>query len=152
MAIHQVHPPAGSVPAPFGTRAVPGWWRPLAIVTAAVFGISSVFPTVAAFVHDTEAWPGWWGVLDVAIAFGLALLVFAVTGLVQGKVTRQAEDAAYRAYRVLIHGILVLLVVFFLAGDHIVWTNCITGFAWRAWLLLYGLPAWFTLYGAKPAN
>jgi hypothetical protein len=53
------------------------------------------------------------------------------------------EDATYRAYRVLIHGIFVVLVVFFLAGDQITWTNCLTGFGWRAWLLFYALPAWF---------
>jgi len=29
-------------------------------------------------------------------------------------------------------------------GDRRVWINCLSGFAWRAWLLLYCLPAWFT--------
>jgi hypothetical protein len=48
----------------------------------------------------------------------------------------------------LIHGIFAMLVVFFLFGDRIVWTNCLTGFAWRAWLLLYGLPAWFSVFTA----
>ena len=37
-----------------------------------------------------------------------------------------------------------MLVVFFLAGDRIIWSNCLTGFAWRAWLLMYTLPAWMT--------
>jgi hypothetical protein len=63
-------------------------------------------------------------------------------------VNKPAEDASYRAYRVLIHGILAMLVVFFLFGDRIVWSNCLTGFAWRAWLLFYGLPAWLTVLGA----
>src|SRR5215472_18408368 len=40
------------------------------------------------------------------------------------------------AYRVLLHGILAIIVVFFLFGSHITWINCITGFAWRAWPLL----------------
>ena len=62
---------------------------------------------------------------------------------------KPAEDASYRAYRVLIHGILAMLVVFFLFGDRIVWSNCLTGFAWRAWLLCYGLPAWLTVLGAS---
>src|SRR5262245_25209053 len=132
---------AGALPARFG--------RPLAVATAAVFCISSAFPVVAAFVRDTGAWPRWWGVLDVAIAFLLALLAFAVVGVAHGEVSKQAEDASYRAYRVLTHGILVLLVVFFLFGDQIVWGNCLTGFAWRAWLLLYGLPSWFTAFGAS---
>ena len=37
-----------------------------------------------------------------------------------------------------------MVVVFFLFGDRIIWINCLTGFAWRAWLLLYTLPAWVT--------
>jgi hypothetical protein len=115
-----------------------------------VFCISSVFPAVAAFVHDRESWPAWWGVLDVAIAFVLATMVLAVLGIGHADLNRQAEEASYRAYRILIHGILALLVVFFLAGDHIVWGNCLTGFAWRAWLLAYCLPAWFAMFASVP--
>jgi VIT1/CCC1 family predicted Fe2+/Mn2+ transporter len=124
------------------------WGRPLAITTAIVFCISSAFPVVAGFVTNKEAWPSWWGVLDIAIAFVLVMLAWAVIGFAQGKVNKPAEDASYRAYRVLIHGILALLVVFFLFGDRIVWSNCLTGFAWRTWLLCYGLPAWLTVLGA----
>jgi hypothetical protein len=125
------------------------WARPLALTAAIVFFISSAFPVVAAFVHDTAAWPKWWGVLDVGIAFVLALLAFAVLGLGQGKLDKGAEEASYRAYRILLHGIFVLLVVLALFGDRIVWNNCLSGLAWRAWLLLYSLPAWFTVLRAK---
>ena len=125
------------------------WSRPLAIATAIVFCISSVFPVVAGFVANRETWPRWWGVLDVAIAFVLAMLALAVIGLAQGKVNKPAEDASYRAYRVLLHGIFAMGVVFILFGDRIVWSNCLTGFAWRYWLLLYGLPAWLTVLGAN---
>ena len=31
-----------------------------------------------------------------------------ITALAQGKVNKQAEDASYRAYRILIHGIFVM--------------------------------------------
>jgi hypothetical protein len=117
----------------------------LAILTAIVFGVSAVFPLVAAFVKDREAWPAWWGVVDVALAFVLASLAFVVIGLAQGKVTKDADGATYRAYRLMIHGILVVLALFILAGERIVWGNCLTGIAWRVWLLLYGLPSWFTL-------
>jgi hypothetical protein len=126
------------------------WGRRLALATATVFCISSVFPTVAAFVTDREAWPRWWGVVDVSIAFLLGILTLALLARAQGKVNQQEEQARYRAYRLLMHGIIVLLVVFFLAGDRIVWSNCLTGFAWRAWLLLYGLPAWFALVRGRP--
>jgi hypothetical protein len=117
----------------------------LAILTAIVFGVSAVFPLVAAFVKDREAWPAWWGAVDVALALVLAALAFFVIGLAQSRVTKDAECATYRAYRLMIHGILVVLVLFILAGDRIVWGNCLTGIAWRVWLLLYGLPSWFTL-------
>jgi hypothetical protein len=124
------------------------WDSPLAITTAIVFCISSVFPIVAGFVTTRETWPRWWGVLDVAIAFVLAMLALAVIGLAEGRVNEPAEAVSYRVYRVLIHGILVMLVAFFLIGDRIVWSNCLTGFAWRSWLLFYGLPAWLTVLGA----
>jgi catechol 2,3-dioxygenase-like lactoylglutathione lyase family enzyme len=116
--------------------------RRLGITTAIVFCISSVFPTVAAFVKNPESWPKWWGVLDVIVAFLLVGLAFALFAVTQGQVSKQAENASYRIYRILPHGIMALLVVFFLMGDRIVWTQCLTGFAWRAWLLLYCLPSW----------
>ena len=42
------------------------------------------------------------------------------------------------------HATLGLLVVFFLFGDRILWTVGLVGLAWRVWLLLYTLPAWYT--------
>ena len=127
------------------TAMLAPWGHLLAVTAAAVFAVSSAFPAAAAVVRDTESWPKWWGVLDVAIAFVLAALAFAVIGLTQSQVTKQAEEASYRAYRVLIHGVIVMLAVFVLLGDRIVWANCLPGFAWRAWLLFYSLPAWYTL-------
>ena len=56
--------------------------------------------------------------------------------------TDDVTAASYRAYRALIHAIIALCAVFFVAGDRIVWINCLPGFGWRAWLLLYCLPAW----------
>lgn len=116
----------------------------LAIVAAIAFLVSSVFPVIAGLSHDTASFPRWWGILDVGLAFVLAVLALVILGVTQGKVTKSAEDLSYRCYRILTHGIFLMLVVFFLAGDRIVWSNCLTGFAWRAWLLLYTLPAWVT--------
>jgi hypothetical protein len=118
--------------------------RRLAIVTAVAFFVSSVFPVVAGLSHDTSSFPKWWGILDVTLAFVLALLALAILGITQGKVNKQAERVSYRAYRILTHGIFLMLVVFFLVGDRIIWSNCLTGLAWRTWLLLYTLPAWVT--------
>ena len=76
------------------------------------------------------------------------MLALVVMALAQGHVDKNAEDASYRAYRILTHSIFAMIVVFFLFGDRIVWINCLTGFAWRSWLLLYCLPAWFTAFRA----
>src|SRR5215467_4672044 len=126
-------------------RPLPRWSRPLAIATVAMFCISTAFPVVAGLSKNTGAFPKWWGIADVVLAFVLAAMVFAVMVAAHGKVGRQVEHATYRAYRVLIHGLWLMLVVFFLARDRITWTNCLTGLGWRAWLLLYALPAWFAV-------
>jgi hypothetical protein len=143
--------PTNLIAVPSNGKARSRWDRPLAVAAAVVFFISSAFPVVAGFVKDREAWPKWWGVLDVSIAFVLAMLALAILAVASGKVDKPAEDASYRAYRVLTHGIFALLLVFFLFGDQIVWSNCLTGFGWRFWLLLYALPAWFALFGSTAA-
>lgn len=120
------------------------WGRPLACLAAVVFLVSAVFPVAAGLSRDTASFPQWWGILDVGIAFLLAVVAIVVMILAGDRLNRQTEAASYRMYRILIHGILALVVVFFLAGDRIVWINCLTGFAWRTWLLLYSLPAWLT--------
>lgn len=127
------------------------WGHPLAIVAVVLFFISSAFPVVAGLSKNTASFPKWWGMLDVGLAFVLAILAFAIMALVGNKVDKRAEDATYRVYRLLIHGIFAMLVAFFLLGDRITWINCLTGFAWRAWLLLYSLPAWFTALRATAA-
>jgi len=123
----------------------PDWGRRLAIVAAVMFVVSSVFPVVAGLSHNTASFPKWWGTLDVGLAFVLAVLALVILAVTQGKVNKQAEEVSYRAYRILTHAIFLMLVVFFLVGDRIVWSNCLTGLAWRTWLLLYALPAWLTI-------
>jgi len=139
-------------PTPLTGESLAVWGRPMAVATAVVFVISSMFPVVAGLSKNTADFPQWWGVLDVGIAFALASLALVVLALAQGHVDTRAEDASYRAYRILIHGIFAMIVVFFLVGDRIVWSNCLTGFAWRSWLLLYSLPAWFTALRATAAR
>jgi hypothetical protein len=111
-----------------------------------------VFPIVAAFVKDTNSWPKWWGQLDVGLAFILVILVFLIQGLARHHVDQQVDEVTYRAYRILLHGIFLMLVIFFVAGDRIKWTQCLTGFAWRAWLLLYMLPWWFAMVGTDAGS
>jgi hypothetical protein len=146
MPSDQINPPTNSTATPEQTGQPQPWGRQLAITSAVLFVISSGFPTVAGLSKNTAAFPKWWGRLDVGLAFVLAILAFVIMGLAEGKMNQQVVDATYRAYRILIHGILVMLLVFFLAGDRIIWINCLTGFAWRAWLLAYCLPAWFAVF------
>ncbi len=129
---------------PLSTEPRTIWGRPIAIAAAVLFFLSLGFPVMAGLSKNTASFPKWVGALDVGLAFVLAMLSFALIAITQGKVSRQAADASYRTYRMLTHGILVMILVFFLFGERIVWINCLTGFAWRTWLLLYCLPAWFT--------
>lgn len=125
------------------------WGRPLAVFTAVMFVVSSVFPAGAGLGKNPDTFPKWWGQLDVGIAFLLAVLALLVMALAGSKFSKPVEDATYRAYRVMIHGLWMMLVVFFLWGDRIAWKYCLVGLAWRAWLLLYSLPAWITVAGTS---
>src|SRR5262245_9221155 len=123
--------------------------RRVTVGTAVLFFISCAFPVVAAFVKDPQSWPKWWGVLDVGLAFVLVAMVCIIHTIARGRVDQCAQAASYRAYRMLLHGIIAMLLAFFLAGDRIIWTQCLTGFAWRTWLLLYALPFWFAAYRGR---
>jgi hypothetical protein len=118
------------------------------VATAIVFVVSAAFPAVAGLSKNTASFPPWWGPLDVGIAGVLGILAIALFAIARPGVNKQAEDLTYRVYRVLIHGIFAALVVCLLFGDRIVWSQCLTGFAWRTWLLLYGLPEWLTALAA----
>jgi hypothetical protein len=124
----------------------PHWARLFAIAAAIVFGISLGFPVTSGLSKNTASFPQWWGTLDVSLAFVLAIMALVILALGQGRVTKHVEDASYRAYRLLIHGIFALMVVFLVFGDQIAWINGLPGLAWRAWLLLYVLPAWLAVF------
>ena len=79
-------------------------------------------------------------------------MAFVIMALARGRITKPVEDATYRAYRVLIHGIFALLLVFLLFGDQIMWSNGLPGIAWRAWLLLYLLPEWLSVMSMTSDN
>ena len=121
--------------------------RSLALGTATLFVVSSIFPVAAGLSHDTSIYPAWWRIVDVTLAFVLAIMTMAVLASGQERITPDVEAATYRVYRVLLHGIMGLSVVFFVFGDRIVWIQCLTGFAWRAWLLAYCLPGWIACTG-----
>lgn len=120
----------------------PSWIRPIAYAAAILFLLSWVFPVGAGLAKDTSAFPKWWGPVDVTLAFVLAIVAFGIQTQARGKLDRQAEDTTYRVYRTVTHAIIVVGVLVMLAGDRITWSNCATGFLWRAWLGLYILPWW----------
>lgn len=130
----------------------PAWGRPLALATLGAFLVSSAFPIVAGVATDRASFPRWWGTVDVSLAFVLGLLATAVLEVAKGRITPAVQQATYGIYRILIHGILGLCAVFFVLGDRISWINCLTGFAWRAWLLAYALPGWLALVGGSGAG
>ena len=88
---------------PIATQAV--WVRPLALAAAILLFISWAFPVTAGLAKDTASFPKWWGMLDVGVAFALAILAIAIQVLVRGRVDKQVEDASYRSYRILTHAI-----------------------------------------------
>ncbi len=124
--------------------------RQLAVATAIVFVISSIFPVAAGLSRNPGSFPRWWGILDVVIAFILVALAIVVATLFERGVTQEIKLVAYRTYRVLINAIIVLLVAFFLEADRIRWTILLVGLAWRGWLLFYSLPAWIVAVRGKP--
>ena len=88
--------------------------RPVAIAAAVVFFVSLGFPVIAGLSKNRASFPRWWGMLDVGMAFVLAIVAYALIAITQGKVNKQAADASYRTYRFLTHGLPVMIVVFFL--------------------------------------
>lgn len=123
----------------------PALRRGIAVVTAVVFVVSSLFPLAAGFCHDTSVLPSWWGTADVIVAALLAILTLGIFVVGQGRVTKADDERSYGGYRVLMHAILLLLLAMLFFGDRIVWSNCLPGFAWRYWLLLYSLPTWLAV-------
>lgn len=117
--------------------------RSLAIATAVVFCVSTIFPVTAALSRNAGSLPRIVGLMDVVVVFILVGMAMALWARTRGRMTKDAEAAAYRGYRMLMHVIIVLLVVFFLFGDRIAWDIGLVGIAWRSWLLLYTLPAWY---------
>ncbi len=130
-------------------KSSPG--RILAILTAVLFVVSSIFPLAAGLAKDTSYFPKWWGRADVALAFVLAIAVFAVLGMARGNVNQEGINDSYAAYRALNHVLFAGILIFVFFGDRIAWSHCLSGFAWRTWLLVYVLPSWFMLLQGSSA-
>jgi hypothetical protein len=147
MPNERVHRPVVGVAIAGNKRSF--WRRRIAIATAIVFFASSMFPLAAGLSHDAANFPSWWGPLDVGTAAVLAVLTLLLFAVGQGRITKRDEEVSYRGYRMLIHAVFAALVALLIFGDRIAWSNCLPGFAWRYWLLLYSLPTWYAAFGVK---
>ncbi len=114
--------------------------RPLIILGTALFAVSLAFPLLASLLPD-NARPSWIGVLDVTLVLILAGVMIGIETAARGQVDTQAQQTSYRGYRIVLHLPIVLLILFFIAGEQIQWGILLPGLAWRTWLGLYILPA-----------
>jgi hypothetical protein len=106
-----------------------------------------IFPVGAGLVRNPTSLPRWWGIVDVALAFAVAVGAFGIQMLGHGNLDNQAERTHVSVYRSSLHAILLVGVLVMLAGDRIKWASCATGFLWRTWLFLYILPWWLAAAG-----
>jgi hypothetical protein len=127
------------------------WGRQLVILGAGLFGISLTFPLLASTLTPA-LFPQWFGVLDVAFAFAFMLTMALINAASGGQITQHTVHLSYRIYRGAASLLLVLLVIFFVAGDRIGWSILLPGLAWRMWLLVYFLPAWLTVWERHKAT
>jgi len=130
--------------------AVSGRWRPrslrwLVVLGAALWIVSLAFPVVASLVETADL-PRWVGVLDVALAGAVMLVMGVLTLCSQGRIDARAQQRSYRVYRGALHLPLLLLLIFFLVGERIKWNILLIGLAWRTWVLLTVLPAALALW------
>ena len=111
---------------------------------SALFVVSTAFPVVASILSVPA--PRWLGLLDAVVAFALVGVGIAIATKVPRGFSIGVIEASFHVYRSGATLLLVLLVVFFLAGDRIKWLILLPGLAWRAWLAAWVLPAGLALW------
>jgi hypothetical protein len=114
--------------------------RPAAVAAIVLFAVSTLFPIGASLI-PAGTLPRWIGWLDGVSAFVLVLVWAALDVRMRRHVTAEDEVAAARVQRQASLILLILLVMFFLAGDRIDWHVLLPGLAWRGWLFVYALPS-----------
>jgi hypothetical protein len=110
--------------------------------------LSLAFPLVAGTVPGQL--PTWVGVLDVAVALALLATAGGITVVAREQIDGPVRETSYRFYRALATAPLILIVAFWLLGDHIKWDVLLIGLGWRTWLLVYCFPAWLALWTHRP--
>jgi hypothetical protein len=116
----------------------------LRLAAASLLPVSTAFPVVAAIL-PADPPPRWFGIADVAIALVLVAVGTWIATRRPGPFSADVSRAALRILQGMASLPLVLLVVFFLAGDAVRWHVLLPGLAWRAWLFVVALPSWLAL-------
>lgn len=119
--------------------------RALLVGGAGLFAVSSVFPAAASLL-PVERLPKWVGVVDVVTAIVLVALGMAIVSRKPNDFTVPVVASSFRIYRGLASTLLILLVLFFVAGESVKWSILLPGLAWRGWLLAMALPSWLSLW------
>ncbi len=114
--------------------------RTLGRVCLALFALSAVFP-VAAGVLNAQRPPRWLGIADVCVAALLVGVAAVLATRGRQAVADRHRLVAYRTSEAVAGLIPALLVAYFVVGSRVNWTVLVIGLAWRAWLILYTLPA-----------
>jgi hypothetical protein len=125
--------------------------RPLVLLTAALFAVSTMFPIVAA-VAQPDPSPLWAGMADVALAILTCACGFTIATRAAERFDDGVVRSAFKIYRTGATALLALIGVFFVAGDRIGWHILLPGLAWRAWLLAWVLPGALSLWRSEPRS
>ena len=126
--------------ASYGADFVERHGRSLVTGGLGLFVVSVALPIIASL-YPAELLPQWVGIFDVGLALMLVVMGVLIDAATRAKVDNAVVQVGYRIYRNAAVLPLVLLVVFFLAGEAIKWNVLLPGLAWRTWLILYAVPA-----------
>ena len=123
--------------------------RRLIAATIVLFVASTLFPVVAAVVQP-EPTPRWAGLADVAVALVTVGFGFTIATRARERFDDRVVRSVFRVYRTGATALLALIGIYFVVGDRIGWHILLPGLAWRAWLLVWVLPAALTLWEESP--
>jgi len=125
--------------------------RLLVVAGAALFGLSTAFPVIASLVK-AERPPIWIGLLDVTLALAVVLTTGAISAASRGRIDRAASERSSQVYQRLASVPLLLVALFFVLGDRVNWEVLLVGLGWRAWVLMFALPAAMALWDRPEAD
>ncbi len=125
------------------------WGRGIVLLNVGLFVVSTALPVIASLI-PVEQFPAWLGIFDAALAAVVILLAGVLDWAGREQISTPTRLLSYRFYRGAASLPLILLVIFFVVGDQIRWDVLLAVLAWRAWVLLYSLPAALALWVWHP--